>query len=671
MVTRSQKRQRQSHKIPLAVEVAGENLTETEDPDIIIPVWTSDSDDDLVEYDSPINRHHRSYKPPAHNLGAMDPDEEEWLSAGIFDNPQQLEAYVGPEELEMVDEEEEDYTHLTDLPVPAIRTPDSLALPTWGPSSISYKQRIKRLPIPVRIEGEHLNEFANLMIALPMEQFKDSALQPIIQHLLGKNTPLPRPLDRIIHRYTLEPITKALTFIRKNFQQRFVLPTSLQQAAVSLFHKAPGIGSHSGPQVTLCHLQRFFYWKGMEEYVTSYCASCITCIAGKPPTGKLPGYLTPPPIPRGPLFRLSADTIRGLPISNRLQYVLVVQCAYTKMVFARALLSLKPISVINELVEIFTRFGPPQIFTADRGGEFFNGALLEFLKVWGVTPIYSESYNPQANGQAESAVKITTRRLRTALYQVMYQSSVKSGTIKAWPKYLPYVIMSYNTSPHPVLGLSPYEAMFGRTFPCPIPDPRGVRYESTVESLSDHLLTIQAALASAHDLISLKLKHRRDNIKKMFDKFRQPLRVAEGDYAYIYYPKTFKLPKLSPRAYGPFPVLGVDRLLHTQEVLGVTVNLGTEDKPIPKRFARSRIHPLSYAHRDINWEELEKRASELREGTQQFLYEGIGALDDTTLTRGAGRRLCIPGILTPEDNEEQRGELLSIVQDHPNYHLYE
>lgn len=106
------------------------------------------------------------------------------------------------------------------------------------------------------------------------------------------------------------------------------------------------------------------------------------------------------------------------------------------------------------------------------------------------------------------------------------------------------------------------------------------------------------------------MESRRNYIQNMFNRFRRPLKLKEGDYAYVYAPHDTILRKFQPRATGPFPVTHIHRLKGTNEPMAVELNIGTEDVPILKTFARYRILPLQYSHRDINWPLIERRAKE-------------------------------------------------------------
>ena len=166
-------------------------------------------------------------------------------------------------------------------------------------------------------------------------------------------------------------------------------------------------------------------------------------------------------------------------------------------------------------------------------------------------------------------------------------------------------------------------------------------------------------------------------MKASFDQARRPLRIKVGDYAYVYYPRTFKMRKLTPKAFGPFPVTKVSLMPGTGDPVGITVNMGTDEMPEEKRFARARIYPFSYVQRDVDWNALSKRAEEMRGGTQEFLRKYDRAIDLTTPTGGGQRRLddnesvdiddIIPGAMPMHDyiNEERIRRLHEPVAPEP------
>lgn len=126
----------------------------------------------------------------------------------------------------------------------------------------------------------------------------------------------------------------------------------------------------------------------MSIQIKNYCEACQICIAAKAKTGKIPGLLTPPAVPKGPFLRIHADTIRCLPESNRLKHVLVVVDSFTKFLFTHPITRLSPLSILDGLIAIFSRFGPPSIFIANNGSEFHSRECLVFSSCGGYTLIF-------------------------------------------------------------------------------------------------------------------------------------------------------------------------------------------------------------------------------------------------------------------------------------------
>ena len=160
--------------------------------------------------------------------------------------------------------------------------------------------------------------------------------------------------------------------------------------------------------------------------------------------------------------------------------------------------------------------------------------------------------------------------------------------------------MAYNVSPNRITGLSPFKIVFGRPPPLPLPNPEAHFPQPTAQHLFDHFLALKAGLRNIREQVYHKLEARKEQIRRSYDYMRRPLDITPGDYAYVYYPHTDKRFKLHPRAFGPYPVVGVHYQWGTGNVTGVTLNLGTDERPNHKRFARNRIHPFTYAHRNTN-----------------------------------------------------------------------
>ena len=243
--------------------------------------------------------------------------------------------------------------------------------------------------------------------------------------------------------------------------------------------------------------------------------------------------------------------------------------------------------------------------------------------------------------------------------------------MKRWVHYLPAITFAYNCSPNAITGLSPFEIVFGRTPSFPLPNPEQHIPRIGMEEQGDHFLSIMRAMKEGQEYTHRHLLKRREQIKNMFDKFQRPMRMKEGDYVYVFYPKTMGFTQLQPRAFGPFPVTCVSRMLGTEDPVGVTVNIGTSEQPIYKRYARARVHPLSYVHRDVDWNSISDRAAEMRNGTQEFMKEFEGPIDLTVITDGGQRRFENNESVDIDDIISATSSLYEYVTEPPFSKLYQ
>ena len=88
---------------------------------------------------------------------------------------------------------------------------------------------------------------------------------------------------------------------------------------------------------------------------------------------------------------------------------------------------------------------------------------------------------------------------------------------KAWPKYLPDLVMAYNSSTHDSTGYSPYFLMFGRQPRLPADVFMGITLEDDNE---DFVKNQQEIFRTAYDIASTKIREAGQKQKKYYDKGR-------------------------------------------------------------------------------------------------------------------------------------------------------
>ena len=130
-------------------------------------------------------------------------------------------------------------------------------------------------------------------------------------------------------------------------------------------------------------------------------------------------------------------------------YLLIVDY-YSRYVEVKKLTSTTAASVVTVLKSIFARHGIPATMISDNGPQFACREMKEFAETYGFHHITSSPLYPQANGQAERAVKTTKQLLANSpdLYMAL---------------------LSYRATPLPSCGLSPAELLMGRRLRTDVP----------------------------------------------------------------------------------------------------------------------------------------------------------------------------------------------------------
>ena len=101
-------------------------------------------------------------------------------------------------------------------------------------------------------------------------------------------------------------------------------------------------------------------------------------------------------------------------------YLLVVDY-YSRFIEVSKLTSTTAASAITHLKSIFARHGIPQVVVSENGPQYSAAAFSEFSKEYGFTHYTSSPKFPQANGEAERAVKTVKQFLEknSDLYMAM------------------------------------------------------------------------------------------------------------------------------------------------------------------------------------------------------------------------------------------------------------
>lgn len=223
------------------------------------------------------------------------------------------------------------------------------------------------------------------------------------------------------------------------FQDRIVIPLSLQQAVLDSLHEA-----HAGINATKMLARSYVYWPGLDTEIERLIKSCEHCLkVENAPTKNL---LHSWPKCDGPWQRVHIDYAQK---DGRNFFVLVDSFTkYPEIIMTTTTTSSKTITMLRE---IFARHGLPKTLVSDNGPQFKSESFELFMRECGVEHLTIAPYHPNSNGQAERFVQTLKRAL---------EKMHSLPTDLALSKFL----LQYRSLPnqHTPGGVSPSEALFGR-----------------------------------------------------------------------------------------------------------------------------------------------------------------------------------------------------------------
>ncbi|GJU09991.1 ty3-gypsy retrotransposon protein [Tanacetum coccineum] len=280
------------------------------------------------------------------------------------------------------------------------------------------------------------------------------------------------------------------------------------------------------------------------------------------------GLLQPLPTPSRVWEDVSMDFITGLPVYKGLSVIFVVVDRFTKYAhFGPLPASFNAPRVADVFIDMVVKHhGIPKTIVSDRDPIFVSTFWKQLFAASGTQLNHSTAYHPQTDGQTE----VVNRGLE------QYLRAMVSDQPQHWVRLLPWAEYSYNTSFHSSIGMTPYQAVYGRVPPAIIPYPLG---SSKVAAVEESLVERDTLLRQLkHNL--LVSKHR---MEVQANRKRRDVEFKTGDmvlvklqpYRQVTLAKRHSN-KLAKRYYGPFKVL--------ERVGKVAYRLALPDS--------SKIHPV-------------------------------------------------------------------------------
>ncbi|XP_062099393.1 transposon Ty3-I Gag-Pol polyprotein isoform X1 [Humulus lupulus] len=334
--------------------------------------------------------------------------------------------------------------------------------------------------------------------------------------------------------------------------------SNFKQQLIREFHDTP-MGGHAGVERTFLRLSANFFWPGMKSEVRSFVQSCLVCQTVKYSPAAPYGLLQPLELPERVWEDLAMDFIVGLPNSFGVTNILVVVDRFTKYANFGALPNHYSATKVADLFShmVIRLHGMPRSIVSDRDPIFTSAFWKKLFEFMGTKLKMSSSYHPQTDGQTE----VTNR------YLEQYLRAFTADNPKQWSKFLSWAEYHYNTSHHSAIGMTPFQAVYGRAPPT---IPAYTRGSTTIQAVENDLLSRDTILQQLKDNL-LQAQHR---MRQQANKKRRDIEFKVGELVLVklqpYRQATVAKRlnyKLCRRYFGPFPVLArVGAVAYTLEL---------------------------------------------------------------------------------------------------------
>ena len=188
---------------------------------------------------------------------------------------------------------------------------------------------------------------------------------------------------------------------------------------------------------------------------------CLVCQASHPPNWQVRQPISMTPIPPRVMFSVCLDVF-SMPEESweGVLYDAFLLCVdrhsewtVAKPTQKEGLTGQKAAHLMLE--SSWGEMGVPGVITSDQGSQFVAQWWETMCSRLGIRAAFPQAHRPQANGRAEVAGKVLIDLMRTLV--------LDHG--QTWVEVLPRASRIHHDTVDPIMGMTPYQAMFGRERP--------------------------------------------------------------------------------------------------------------------------------------------------------------------------------------------------------------
>jgi len=330
--------------------------------------------------------------------------------------------------------------------------------------------------------------------------------------------------------------------------QQIVIPRKFRHVVMELAHDSL-LAGHYAAKRTLNRIAPHFFWSGMTADIKRFCQSCDRCQRTIPRGRVAHVPLGQVPIVSEPFQRVAVDIIGPLSkTTSGKRYILVLVDYATRFPEATALRDITTETVAEALVEMFARFGLPQVIRSDRGSQFTSAMMDEICRLMGIHQSFTSAFHPQSNGLVE--------RMNQVLKNMLKKAAIDQP--EEWDRYLAPLLFAYREIPNAGTGFAPFELLYGRTPRGPLQILRDVLTAEAptneVRTIFEYVVRLKERLNSTCQMAQETLGKEQKKRSKYYNAKARERTFKDGDEVLLLLPDSHD--KLTMRWRGPYPVEG-------------------------------------------------------------------------------------------------------------------
>ena len=334
-----------------------------------------------------------------------------------------------------------------------------------------------------------------------------------------------------------QTVSQLKTFIDERFDK--VCPTPDQRPPI--LEQAHAL-NHLGADALFKHIwTQGFFWSSLMKDCKKTVSQCRIC---QQFNSVRHGFHPLIPIHAElPFDHIAIDLAGPFPTSMRGQnFLLVITDIATRFTLLRAIPDKTANTVAHQLFLAFCDFGFPKILQSDNGTEFVNSTMTEMKTQFGFDHRTISPYHPQANGAAESHVKIAKQLL----------VKLCRGDWNDWDIFVPSAQYGMNIRIAKRHGSAPFALMFARS-------PNSFRsyhdVQSKILSESELVKRIDTMTKTVFPSIHEKTKSNSNKMADMFNKEHKIVADGFPEGSSVMMTVSTRKSKLHPKYEGPFKIL--------------------------------------------------------------------------------------------------------------------